>query len=455
MSSKVFRFGLSILIVLASLTGCLGDSGNPRATDPAHSSLNLGGPVISPLLVGNNVWMYPDGRVWSIAGQAGLRIIRIGGTAYDQNMPSTSMLTGWVENIKAMGAEPMIQVSRFGTAEAAAELVKFFNLETGNKVTYWNIGNEPYCNKVTPTTAGEVAKYIKPIAAAMKAIDPTIRIFAPDECDFYDAFYATLLAGDDGPADISGKVPGKNYYYIDGISWHRYVGYPPENIGIDRLTTEGANDYLVRIQKTRTLVDKVNGTRGRRGLDALQWGIGEFNSSDGKRVCSFENGQMFAEVYGFIMKYGGTYGETWSMFENGGNCLGTDFSFVDGKMQPRSSFYHMQMVSNNLSGSYLDGTSTLEGIRAFGSIDSNAGTIAVMLLNIDPTAAHTCSLRLDSNLSGAGDCQVNIPAGLAVNQVLAIGSQTSLVLVFDLQGKLVKTVTYSKGDTAPQTVFSP
>ena len=241
--------------------------------------------------------MYPDARIWGIASQAELRIVRIGGTASDQYMPPNEMLSGWVNAIKAMGAEPMIQVSHFNGAEAAAE----------------------------------VASTNKPIAAAMKAVDPTIKIFAPDECDFYDAYYAALLRGDDSATDISGKVPGQNYYYNDGVSWHRHVGYTPENIEIERLTTAGANDYLVTIQKTRALIDKVNTARGRLGTDALQWGIGEFNSSEGRRVGSFENGQMFAEVYGYIMKYGGTYGATWSMYENGGKCFGTDYGFVDAK----------------------------------------------------------------------------------------------------------------------------
>ena len=76
------------------------------------------------------------------------------------------------------------------------------------------------------------------------------------------------------------------------------------------MTTAGANDFLIRIQRTKDLIDKANAAQRRVGVDALQWGIGEFNSSDGRMVCLFENGQMFAQVYGYIMKYGGTYGET-------------------------------------------------------------------------------------------------------------------------------------------------
>ena len=397
--------------------------------------------------------MYPDSRVWDISARAGLKIIRIGGIAFDQSMPSNEMLKAWVDNIKRLGAEPMVQISRSGGPEAAAAVVKYFNVDTKDPVRYWNIGNEPYCNKAAETTAADVAGYIKPIATAMKAVDPTIKIFAPDEC-YIEAYYDELLSGDNVPADISGKVPGQEYYYVDGVSWHLYAGYPPENIDIAHLPSAGAAAFLDHIRKARALVDRANEAQGRTGEAALQWGIGEFNSSDGPRVCSFENGQMFAQIYGYIMKYGGTYGATWSMLENGGRCLGTDYSFINADMTPRPTFYHMQMISENFSGNYLDGMSSVEAVRAFGAVDVQAGRIAVLLLNVDTARGYDCILRLD-DATGTGECRVNIPAGLPVEMKQAIGSQTTMVLIFNLQGKLIKTITYAKTGTSPQTTVLP
>jgi len=447
-----------LLLLATILTGCqaplpAATPSNPTATPQEVVSLNTSGPAISPLLVGNNVWMYPDSRVWNISVKAGLKIMRIGGIAFDQSMPPNEMLRSWVDNIRKLGAEPMIQVSRFNGAEAAAAVVKYFNVEIKNPVRYWNIGNEPYCNKATDSTATDVAGYIKPIATAMKAADPTIKIFAPDECYIEDYYYA-LLSGDNGPADISGKVPGQNYYYIDGVSWHLYTGYPPENIDIEHLATTGAAAFLDHIRKARVLVDRANEAQGRTGEAALQWGIGEFNSSDGQRVCSFENGQMFAQVYGSIMKYGGTYGETWSLFENGGRCLGTDYSFVNADMTPRPTFYHMQMIADNFSGNYLEGTSTVEAVRAFGAVDTQSGRVAVIVLNVDAANGYGCTLRLD-DANGPGECRVNLPVGLPVEVQQAIGSQTTMVLIFDLQGKPVKSITYAKTDKSPHTTVLP
>ena len=427
-------------LILLGLSACDASPENAGATEiPAAA-----GPEISTLLVGNNVWLNPSDQVWDVTGQAQLGLVRIGGIRYDNEMPSTSQLTEWVDRIKSIGAEPMLQVSRHDGPAAAAALVQHFNVDSGNRVTYWNIGNEPHCGENTVAAAADVAAYIKEIAPAMKAVDPSIRIFAPDECDFLGTYYGALFSGNGDASDVSGRIPGADYFYVDGVSWHRYVGYPPANLQTRDLPTAGAQDFAVRIERTRELIDAANAARGRTGDDALQWGIGEFNSSEGGRVCSFENGQMFAQVYRYVMKYGGTYAATWSMFENGGRCEGTDYSFVNSDMTPRSSYYHLQMISRHFSGYYLDGTSNTEGIRAFGAFDPERGRIAVMLLNVDADQDHTCILRLNTRPATSDACQINIPAERDVEHELTLDRQSTFVTVFDLEGNPLSTERYAR-----------
>ena len=43
---------------------------------------------ISPLLVGQNVWMNPDQTVWQRVSEVGVGSIRIGGISYDNNIHS-------------------------------------------------------------------------------------------------------------------------------------------------------------------------------------------------------------------------------------------------------------------------------------------------------------------------------------------------------------------------------
>jgi hypothetical protein len=311
--------------------------------------------------------------------------------------------------------------------------------KNNNRVTYWNIGNETQCNNNSEGAAATVAGYVRPIASAMKAADPTIKIYAPDECDWQNVMYDSLLGGSN---DISGK-DANGRYYIDGVSFHRY----PQNMGAGDLPTKGANDILARIIQARTRIDYANAKQGRVGVNALQWGIGEFNAPDGGGACSYENGQMFAQVYGAIMKYGGTYGETWSMFESGGNCGGTDFSFINANGTPRSSYWHMQMVSQNFSGFYADGSTNQGDIRPYGAVDSGKNQISVMLVNVGG-GAQTCNVRLNGDAAGGG-CSVNIAAGVPVTYTQTIGAKTSMVLVFNSQGQFVKRITYANGSGGP------
>ncbi|MBN1362012.1 MAG: hypothetical protein JW993_15560 [Sedimentisphaerales bacterium] len=416
----------------------------PPAGDAAAqtSAASAARPDISPLLVGVNVWMNPSDRVWNASRGAGLKIIRIGGGAYDRRMPSNGQLTEWVNRIKAIGAVPMIQVSQFQSADQAADVVRHFNVTTGNRVRYWNIGNEPWLERGRPgdrvALAQTVADYVKAIAAAMRDVDPTIRIFAPDECDYFEDMYNELLGGS---ADITGKDE-KGRYYIDGVSWHRYVG--------GDLATEGAQDFLRRVQKTRARVDFANQLHGRTGADALQWGIGEFNASGGERVVTYANGQMFGQIYGYVMEYGGTYAITWSMFENGGRGRGTDFSFVNADMTPRPSYYHMQMISQNFSGRYADGRCNVPTLRAYSAVDTDK--IAVMLINVGDS--QTSNVRLNNDPVD-DSCQVNIDAGVAITLVQRIGAHTSMVLVFDRQGQLTKRITYAEDGTPKEELFNP
>ena len=410
----------------SNLPPCVMGGGTPPP--PASSG------DISPLLVGNNVWYNPGTDVWNAVRPAGLKMIRIGGAAYDHNQPTNAQLAAWVNNIKAIGAEPLIQVSQYRTAQQAADTVRYFNITTGNKVKYWNIGNEPWLQRNRPSLgslAPIVAGYVKSIASAMKAVDPTIKIYAPDECEYFDELYNALLGGSN---DITGK-DGNGRYYIDGISWHRYAE-----------TNALAGDMISRIQKTRQRVDYANSLHGRTGENALGFGVGEFNSNaGGGGPCTFANGQAVARTYGAMMKYRGTYAALWSFKEGGSSCSGTDFGFLNGNNSPRPSYYHMQMVSQNFAGTYADGRSNISSLHAFGAFDSTK--LAVMLVN--QGGAQTCNVRLNTN-TVSGSCQINIDAGTAVTLPQTIGATTTMVLVFNRQGQLTRRITYANGGT-PQT----
>jgi hypothetical protein len=391
--------------------------------------------TISPYLVGTNVWMNPDGGVWQKTADCKMQSIRIGGADYDHNMPSNGTLAGWVGQIQSMGAQPVVQVSEYQSPAAAAGIVQYLNITLGKKIKYWCIGNEPWLQNGRPDPgpyAATIANYFKSIAAAMKAVDPTIKIFGPDECDYLDAMYDNLFGGAN---DITGLVPGKNYYYCDGLSWHRY----PQDGGDP--ATAGFNDILVRIKKASAKCDYINQLRQRPANDPFMWGIGEYNENGGYLTHSFSNGQMFGEVLGACMKYGCTFATTWSMFESGGNRGGTDFSMIDGNGVPRASYRHMEFIAKNFSGQYADGTSSNTNIVCFGSY--NNGKISVMVMNRGG-AALDYTIRLDNTTLGGTRVKLNINANNGTQYDDNIGAYTTQVLIFE--GITLTKWTYTKAN---------
>lgn len=346
---------------------------------------------ISPNLVGTNVWYIdPSEQVWNLTKECGVKTIRIGGHAYDKKMPSNETMLDWVRKIQAMGAEPVIQVSKYEPAEVAAALVKLFNIEKHEGIApikYWNIGNEPWlqANRPPQSEMGAlVEKYFKPISVAMKAVDPSIKIYGPNECDYMD-YYDDLFGGKN---DISGKVPGKDYYYCDGLTWHRY----PQGNGDP--ATDGANDFKVRSAKTKAKVDQINKLHNRKGEDALQWGIGEYNSKGGPEVHTWGNGQMFGAVLGYCMEYGANFATSWSMFEHGGDRKGSDFSFIDGEnMAPRASYWHMQMVAKYFTGKYLKGIVQDTNFIVYGAQKDDQTSVMIMNRGFGESKEYTLYLK--------------------------------------------------------------
>lgn len=399
------------------------------------------GQAISPILVGNNVWyINPSEEVWQKTAESGLTLIRIGGHRYDVEMPSKETLLDWVNRIQGMNAEPMLQVSQYQTPKQAAEIVKFFNIEkNGNKapIKFWNIGNEPWLQngrKPFDSVGAFVETYFKPIAAAMKEVDPSIKIYGPDVCDYIDEIYNDLFGGKN---DITGKIPGKGYYYCDGLSWHRY----PQGDG--NPATDGYIDIFERIVKAKAKTDFVNEKHHRTGDDKLIWGIGEYNSKGGEIVHTWENGQMFGAVLGAVMKYEGLYAATWSMFEHDGSRTGTDFSFLDGdNLTPRASYRHMEFIAKYFKGNYVDGISSHQGIICFGSKQDDAVSVLIMNRETSGELAYTLNLNNKSEIGDHVSLSLNTNVSKKIEGV--IKAESSQLLIFD--GSEIKMYSYSKAD---------
>jgi hypothetical protein len=350
---------------------------------------------ISPYLVGSNYWYqnWQKPQVKAIMNESSFHIIRIGGNGYNRSYPSRSSLNAYVNEIKGYGAEPLLQVSAFQSPAVAAATVKYFNVDTDNRVKFWSIGNEPDLNN--EMTTPEMYDYIVPIAQAMKAVDSTIMIFAPDLAGPHFEHLNRLVGGD---LDITG-LKQNSYFLIDGITWHRYAFWYDYNRNsvLGRLNTAFGSPARQLIAR----MEQANEMHGRTGSDKLKWGIGEFNinvaldyddsnslyrSEEGIGTNSFLNGQFFAEIYDLCMSEEAFFATSWSIHESGGGRSPGDLGLIDGPSNsphPRSSYYHSKLIAENIKGTYLKATDNRNSVTTFGCKYKSADTIAIMILNKD------------------------------------------------------------------------
>jgi Cellulose binding domain/Fibronectin type III domain len=168
-----------------------------------NANENLG--VVPPTAYGLNqaVWDSQMNAPASatLLSQASIGMMRYPGGSYgDQYDWQTNTVTGgyvapgtdfdqFMSTVKAVGAQPIL-IANYGsgTPQEAADWVQYANITKGYGVKYWEIGNEIYGNgyysaawetdnhasKSPATYANNVLQY----AAAMKAVDPTIKIGA-------------------------------------------------------------------------------------------------------------------------------------------------------------------------------------------------------------------------------------------------------------------------------------
>ena len=165
----------------------LSDPATWPAADPGIIAVDAAvraGPI-SPLLFGTNFgpWSAVPFDLLDETRAAGLTLVRWpGGEWGDRNTITPALIDRFVAFAFDIGAEPLIHVRLLdGTPEAAAELVRYANVEKGYAIRYWAVGNEP--NLYPPDEewpAERIANDWRAIAQAMLAVDPDIVLMGPE-----------------------------------------------------------------------------------------------------------------------------------------------------------------------------------------------------------------------------------------------------------------------------------
>ncbi|WP_200824324.1 cellulose binding domain-containing protein [Nonomuraea solani] len=192
-----------VLVGLPSVTA-LPASGAAAATVSIDAGQALA--TIPAVGVGMNVAVW-DGRMndpvtSTLLKDAGVTAVRYPGGSYADGyhwqthttengwyMAANTEFDKYVATTRAAGAQPIVTANYgSGTAQEAADWVRYANVTKGYGIKYWEIGNEVYGNghygaeweldkhasKSPATYATNLVQYV----TAMKAVDPTIKIGA-------------------------------------------------------------------------------------------------------------------------------------------------------------------------------------------------------------------------------------------------------------------------------------
>ncbi|MFB9699051.1 cellulose binding domain-containing protein [Amorphoplanes digitatis] len=370
--------------------------------------------------------------------------------------PNTDFDT-FMAGAKRTGAQPMI-IANYGTgtAQEAADWVRYANVTKGYGATYWTIGNENYGNghygaaweadDHADKSPKEYAANVVAYAAAMKAVDPSIKVGAVLTMpgNWPDGIVGT---GDQGTwnAEVLTRA-GASIDFVD-VHW-----YPGGGTAAESLTrTEHIEDavYLLRGQLARY----AGANAGRIGISMTETNVGVGQNT--------QPGALFlADVYSGLLEQG-VFTVQWWNTHNGIGTVSTvagqrdygDFGLLssggctsDGSVcEPPMNTPFAPYHALKLMGSFARAGDQL--VRAGANnplVSAHAsrrpnGDLGVLLVNKDPDNAHTVDLRyhgwtpagavptVSTYTNGAAAVQT-APAGTATGQTLPAYSLTLLTL---------------------------
>ncbi|SDT22593.1 Fibronectin type III domain-containing protein [Actinoplanes derwentensis] len=451
-------------VLLAAATAVVPSSpATAVTTSRVDVDVRAGLATVGDVAVGVNhaIWDSQLGTpaVADLLGDAGVTMLRYPGGSYadiyhwrDHTAPGGYVAPNtdfdtFMAGARRTGAEPMI-IANYGTgtAQEAADWVRYANITKDYDVEHWTIGNENYGNghygsaweadDHADKSPREYATTLIAYADAMKAVDPDIKIGAvltmpgnwPDNI---------VGAGDQG--SWNQEVLTRAGSVIDFVDVHWYPGgaTPAETLTKPAQITDAV--HLLRGQ----LRDFAGDTTGRIGISMT-----ETNVEVGRNT---QPGALFlADVYSGLLAQGvftvhwwnthnglGTVSEVAGHTDYGdygllssGNC-NADSTVCQPPLNTPFAPYHALSLVGDLArpgARFIAAGSDNDKITAHAVRRAN-GDVALLLINKDPDAAQSVSLNYHGFTPAAGTPTVSTYTNGAETIVTgATGSATTQTL---------------------------
>ena len=378
---------------------------------------------ISPLLYGSNTgpWSAVPFDLMDEARAARLTLLRFpGGEFADRNAVLPSHIDSFIKLCRELGAEPSIHVRlREGTPEAAAEMVRYANVEKGYGVKYWAVGNEP--NLYPPDevyTPEKIAADWRALAEAMLAVDPDIVLLGPEVTGYMPAMPGNTF-GEEARA-VMREFLEVNGDLVDIVTIHHYP-FPASPESPPPTIDELGGSVLLWDPMLADLKAMIRETTG----GDIPIGVTEFNANWSKQAGgeatpdSIPGALWLADVLGRLIRHRAAIGTQFAL--QSGPVIGP-FGLLDRvAVRPQYWVYplYARFGDELVYAAAGDGAAPVTAYAAL----NQSGELTLMVINRGPAAADfTLSLaghaggtaevfRLDDERVAAGT--VDSPTGTA------------------------------------------
>lgn len=352
---------------------------------------------ISPYVLGMNHGPWGELGLNNIepAKASGITFLRWpGGNWGDRNDLQPWMVDNFIRQAEMMNAEPSITVRLpNSTPEAAAEWVRYVNIEKNYGVKYWAIGNEASLF-AADTSLGEetwdavaCAERWREFAQAMKKVDPSIILYGPDTHQF---------KGDPAvdPKDAAGRDFLREFLRINGdlvdiVTVHRYPFPACLNCGAPSKAELLGNtpEWDTIVPNLRRVIKEVTGKELPVGI--MEWNSNWSNISGAETSPdSFLGALWTADVLGRMIRQRPELLAYWTL-KSGGTNSGHGLM---SSYEIRPSYYVFQMYKK--FGSRLLAANADDPMVSLFAAKREDGAVTAIFVNRGDAAVKTI-LKLD------------------------------------------------------------
>jgi hypothetical protein len=364
---------------------------------------------------------------------------------------------------KAIGAAPIITVNYGsnparnggGTPAVAASWVRYANISKGYGVQYWEVGNEIYGNgeygapwETDLHAAHDPGTYganVALFAAAMKAVDPTIKV-------------GVVLAApgywpDGQSPDWNSNVLARCGTAIDFVIVHWYPQRPGSESDAKLLAApqsgiDGSPGIPVVVSRLKSLISRYAGSHA-PDVQIFVTEMNSVSSDPGKQTTSVVNAMFVADGIATWLENGVANVDVWDLHDNsnagnassglfGGSTFG-DYGILSNASSeepaldtPFATYYGVKSVTAlGKSGDQFVTTSSSNSLLATHAVLRTDGDLTLLIINKDRTNTTNAHVTLSGFVPAAnGTVQTygKTESSIETASIAGLGSRFTLAV---------------------------